>query len=150
MNKLDQIVQENNLKLDYQPMSKDQALAFITITFANKSNNINRSIFKYTKNKLIKSNRFWRSNTRKSRNSSWFCNRNSNRPIHIWKYIKRSNRKRWIYLTISNLGCNNSWKWFNNDKKVLYRFYRWFMVWRFWKITKWKICSNKWRRKKNF
>lgn len=41
MNKLDQIAQENNLKLDYQPMSKDQALAFISITFANKSNNIN-------------------------------------------------------------------------------------------------------------
>lgn len=41
MNKLDQFIQENNLKLDYQPLSKDQALAFINITFANKRNNIN-------------------------------------------------------------------------------------------------------------
>ena len=40
MNKLDQFIQENNLKLDYQPMSKDQAFAFINLTFA-KMNNVN-------------------------------------------------------------------------------------------------------------
>lgn len=34
MNKLDQIIQENNLKLDYQPMSKDQTFTFLNLTFA--------------------------------------------------------------------------------------------------------------------
>ena len=40
INKLDQIAQENNLKLDYQPMSKDQSFTFISLTLA-KLDNVN-------------------------------------------------------------------------------------------------------------